>query len=317
MEKEKLREAIEKKILAHKEQEKKLDVLNTNFEAYAVKNVEAIVEKCNYRIGNLENAHMYAGVADNEEIQRNVDDLTSSITSLEGEVADLSTIKKNVSVLLNVPDFDDLAGSLVSNIDKIISTSEKTIKKGKLIIDNKYDEARDIDSEVKVTNVSAPAVEEKKEIVADTPVENKSTIDNAFTPTAVRTDSLEELARSLDASISPLQTNEVVNTPQTFVQPFNGSIIQNNDMLNNQNNMVATNSTVAPVLNPIQQQPLGVAPQVVQTPVSPVAPVAPVEAIQSAKSVDDGFVKVDSVIEFTQNNTQTNQEEGPALKRVA
>ena len=61
---ENVKEELAKEIVAHKEQERKLDILNTNFEAFSGKNIGVLNDRCNLCMGYLETAHRYAAVAD-------------------------------------------------------------------------------------------------------------------------------------------------------------------------------------------------------------------------------------------------------------
>ena len=280
---EEIKKSLESEISSLNDQSKKLDIINNGFKAYYEKNVQSLIERCEYRIGNLENAHRYSNVANHDEIDRDTTDLNAAVTSLNNEVMDLETIKKNLGIEFDISAYDSLAKELIGVINADLDNSNKTIRNATAVLNNKFDEiVRDEKEDTAVLS------EEKN--VASTPEEIMS-------PQEVKTDSLDQLTEDLNKELEPIKEDK--KELEEAIKVTNVEDVKE--------------EVIAPVLIPQENNELNIFtnPEVKAT--ESVA--TPVENEVSAANVDEGFVKVTNVLNFGQEQVQEN--EGPVLSRTA
>lgn len=279
---EEIKKTLESEISSLNDQSKKLDIINNGFKAYYEKDVKSLIERCEYRIGNLENAHKYSNVANHEEIDRDTTDLNAAVTSLNNEVMDLETIKKNIGIKFEIAAYDSLAKELISVIDTDLENSNRTIRNATAVLNNKFDEVE------KRENVEVPVVKDEKELI-----ENP---ENIMNPQEIKTDSLDQLTEDLNKELEPIKDDK--KELEEAIKVTNVEDVKE--------------EMVAPVLMPQEDTKLNVFTNDEVKPIENV--VAPVVETSSAASVDEGFVKVTDVLTFGQEQVEEN--DGPVLSRT-
>ena len=271
---EEIKKSLETEIVALNEQERKLGILNNAFKEYYAKDVKSLDSRCEYRIHNLENAHTYSNVAVQEEIENNTKDLVNALNSLSKEINDLETIKKNVNVEFDNETYNSLSKELIGHIDNQLDTSNNVVRKANAILNHDYD-----------------LVNEEKAEVKETPVVHKEE-EKEITPNEVQTDSLDALVQDLDNELKPVLEDQKV------LEEVSNSL----ENINNEDATLVTNEedVVAPVLMPEQEKNLQ---EFLNT-----VPKSNEEEMQSAASVDEGFVKVEQVLEFGQEEEKAEEQ---------
>ena len=296
---EEIKKSIEKEIVELNEQEQKLGVLNNGFKAFYEKDVKKLVERCEYRIRNLENAHKYASVAIQEEIDTNTNDLNNAINSLNGEITDLQTIKGNIGINYGIEAYDKLSKELISIIDSQLEMSNKTVTKASAVINHDFAALEDLKEVVMGKNVeNTPIVEEIKqeEVPVITPEAVVETPEAEIQETEVKTDDLDELVSNLEKELEPIQEDkkeleEASNELDEEAIPVT-SVEE------------APENLIAPVLVP--EENIDLNEFLTKGPES--------EELESAPSVDEGYVKVVDVLSFSDEKEDI---QGPTLSRAA
>ncbi|MBR1416970.1 MAG: hypothetical protein IJ572_04055 [Bacilli bacterium] len=230
MEREELRQALDDEIQSLNEREKKLSILNSSFKSFSEKEIDSLVERCEYRIGNLENAYAHASVANQDEIEKNIDDLNYSLASLKNEILDSENNKKNISNSFDDEVFDKIASSLRDLIDRQLEAGDAVIRKANAIINHDFEtlnaekakESKKDDHKILEFDRTRKVNEEKVSEPVINPMEIKtdslsqilSELDNDMKDNKDNKKELEETAKSLDEGKEiPVTNVESISTP--------------------------------------------------------------------------------------------------------
>lgn len=298
------RSDLDKEVVYLNERQQAFDKINEADRELSSKNVDVLINKAEYRIGSLINAHKFSTVANQEEVEKDVAELNQIVSELNNEIMDIENIGNRMGTDFDEPQYKEFAENIMSDVNHILSDCNDTVKRATDVLNQKFETF-----EIEGFGVEETTDELKEELIQ----ENKK--DDELVAAEVKTDSIEEIENDLNNELQPIQEDkkELEETKQNL----DGAEL-----------VVATEPVAENTINPILQptEPtsldsfLNQAPVVneekVETPaVEEVKEVK--QDVVSAASVDDGYVKVESVEEFglENNQEQTKTEEGPTLGR--
>lgn len=275
---EEIKKDLETVISELNDQSNKLDMINSSFKAFYEKNISELIDRCEYRIGTLEIAHKFPNVADHNEIEKNTSELNSTVASLNNEVMDLETIKKDISVQFGIESYDAIAKSLVDLIDRQLDDSNRVIKRATAILNNNFEEV-----EEKVTG----EVKEKEEVIPE----------HILNQREIKVDRISELMNGLNNDMKEFQQDkkELEEASRDLGEPIKVTSVEE-----------AKEDTISPILKPQENPDLE---GIFATRNSNVP-----EKMESAENVETGFVLVTDVRTFDEEKKQENQ--GPVLTRT-
>ena len=292
-----IKDATENEIIALNNQGKKLDILNSAVKAFEEKKVDELIERCEYRIGNLKNAHLHSSVANQDEIERDNLELNSSVANLNNEILDLENIRKVLGTPFDIQSYDEIANNLVSIIDEQLNRANATVAKSRDALDHNFDNMAMNNQEIVTTpdkpmeNIFEPKFEPRFEHKIE-PITEVS-----LNPTEIKKDSLDELSNIIDKEMEPIQESKKVleETSKILNDGFSPVVSR----------VEAPEHLTAPVLMPQENPSLD---EIINK-----------EIEQDQSKIDDyvpeGFIKVIDVIDLSKNNNL--QESGPTLSRIA
>ena len=292
---------LEAEVVYLNERQQSFDKINEAFKALFSKNVSVIIDKCNYRMGCLVNAHKYSSVANQEEVEKDTTELNQILSDLNNEILDIENIGIEMGNNFEEPKYQDFSNKLADVIEKTLEACNETARKATDVLNNKFEsfeETNTIQQEPKV-EANDSVEEEKEEIIPE-----------EINPTEISTDSIEELESKLNKDLQPIQEDK-------------------KDLEDIQNELMGANmvtsiepvpeTTIAPVLQPELHTDLnsflsqGINEEKVEAPVETKSD--EMHEITSAANVDEGYTKVEKVESFDLNDEK--EVEGPVLQRTA
>lgn len=298
--KERLQAELQSEISYLNTREESLDKINKAYQSLSDKNVDLIIDKCNYRMGCLINAHKYSSVASQEEIEKNTAELNELVSELNNEILDIENIGKEMGNSFEEPKYQDFADRIKSIIDATLESCNETVRKATDYLSHKFDTI-ETQNYVPEEVVAAPVAEVKEEEKVEVP---------EITPTDIKTDSIEDLERDLNNYLKPIQEDkkELEEIKNDLEAPERVTSIE-----------PVPQAIVAPVLQPEVNPDLntflnqGVQPEekVEEAPKDNVVGF-PGSEMKSAANVDEGAVLVTGTETF-----DLNEERGPVLSRAA
>ena len=315
---EEIRESVKEIIKFTNDIENKTTIIKNAYEDLDSKHITELNTRCQYRIRNLETAHAYEAAASAEEVENNRRDLTEATALLTKEVSDLEAIRNRVNVEFDNPLFDKTSVGITGRIDEQLKASYDVIRQSKAALENRFSELKStpiIEEVAPVKEEVAPVIEEVKE---ETPVVEEV---KEETPIENTKDELDSLSEDLAKELAPLEKDK-----EELQKVY--------DELNNINQegtlVTAVEEVAAPALAPIEQKNLDeflnsvpengeedktvdFPSETVEAPVVEEEVVPAVEEIQSAASVEEGFVKVEQVLDFGEEEVK---EEEPTIDNV-
>ena len=190
---------LEAEVVYLNERQQSFDKINEAFKALSAKDVSVIIDKCNYRMGCLVNAHKYSSVANPEDVEKDTSELNQLLSDLNNEILDIENIGIAMGNNFEEPKYQDFSNKLAAVIDKTLEACNETARKATDVLNNKFDsfEKNEIVQPEPEIETYAPVEEEKKEEVFE-----------ELTPTEVKTDSIEDLENELNKDLEPIQEDK-------------------------------------------------------------------------------------------------------------
>ncbi len=282
---EEIKNTLEKQIMLLNDQEKKLDILNNCFKEYYAKDVDHLVKICEYRIGNLKNAHAYSSVANQIEVQKDTDELNNAIDNLRVEMEDLESIKKDLTDPLGVDSYDELSNDLVKIIDNDLNLGGQTLDRAQAILNHDFEVFKNSEE----NNYSEDKV-----------------VDIEEAPTQIVTDSLEDLAKGLEDELNNAkETKAELEEAKEEYAPVEEAVLPPVE----ETNLDDSVSEYSEDITPIQESNEFPSEDIKED---------SVDEIESAQNVDEGFVHVDNVEDFTkEEENEVEEKKGKGRKKAA
>lgn len=288
--KETIKPELESEVVYLNERQEAFDRINKAYQSLAEKNVQLLINKIEYRMGSLINAHNFSNVANQDEVEKDTAELNQLVSDLNNEILDIENIGLGMGNSYEEPKYQEISDKITEIINKTLDSCNSVVRKATDILGHKFDS---VDSKIDI--------EESFEYPVDE-------IDS----TEIKTDSIEDLEEELSRDLQPIQESkkelEVVKNDLdeavkvTSIEP-------------------APEATISPVLMPETNLDLNTFLNKEENKVEdnkinqfPVAEVKPNE-IKSASNVDEGPVLVTNVETFDLNENRVD--EGPTLSRVA
>lgn len=200
---------------------KELNIICNSAKEFKDNQVSTLVQKANYRMGNLENAIKYSDVANAEEVDVNKKELTSIIQTLLNEKNTLDAIRIELtSQTFNIEKYQGIVEKLADKISYGVKLAADTIDKGNLMLDGKVTSIDDsLDEEDKnVEETQEQILEAKKagEEIVNINNETENIENSLESPIEdIKLDTIEEESVSTEVPIEEKveETKEVVETP--------------------------------------------------------------------------------------------------------
>ena len=287
---ENIAQALDDEVVYLNQRQEDFDRINKSYRVLSNKNFNVLINKIEYRIGSLINAHNFSNVANQDEVEKDTAELNQYVSELNNEILDIENIGSEMGTNYKEPKYQDLSDRIHNIINESLNSCNETVRKATDVLSHKFDS---VDSKIDI--------EESFEYPVDE-------IDS----TEIKTDSIEDLEEELSRDLQPIQESkkelEVVKNDLdeavkvTNIEP-------------------APEATISPVLMPETNLDLNTFLNKEENKVEdnkinqfPVAEVKPNE-IKSASNVDEGPVLVTNVETFDLNENRVD--EGPTLSRVA
>ena len=292
--KEGIKSELEAEVVYLNERQEAFDKINKAYQSLSGKNVALLIDKCNYRMGSLVNAHKYSSVANQEDIEKDTAELNQLVSDLNNEILDIENIGIEMGNSFDETKYQDFANRISSIIDMTLNSCNETVRKATDVLSHKFDS-------VEMSNVVETPVEEEKE-----EVKSEEVVDE-FTPTEIKTDSIEDIENELNNELQPIKDdkkelesikNDLEGAEKvTSIEP-------------------APSAIVAPVLMPEKNVDINSFLNQEAQVESKEVESAPIQnEIESAANVDEGPVLVTNVETFGLN--EEREPEGPVLARTA
>lgn len=300
--KENIKPKLEAEVTYLNDRQVALDRISKAYQALASKDVATLIDKCNYKMGSLVNAHRFSSVANQEYVERDTSELNQLVADLNNEILDIENIGIEMGKEFDEPKYQEFSNEIKSNIDRTLNACNETVRKATDVLSYKFDS-------VDLTGAVEAAVEE---------TQVNEEIEEEIQPTELNTDTIEELENDLNKNLQPihedkkeleeikkdLDSAEKVTSvepiePQAFIAPMD---------------------SISPVLQPETQTDLNAflsnGPKEEREEVPTIDEIkARVGDIKSASNVDEGPVLVTNVETFDLNSDR--EAEGPVLSRTA
>lgn len=292
--KESIKPELESEVVYLNERQEAFDKINKAYQSLASKNVQSLIDRCNYRMGSLMNAHKFSSVANQEEVEKDTVELNQLVSDLNNEILDIENIGIEMGKNYDEPKYQDFANRISANIDKILDSCNDTVRKATDYLSHKFDS---IEAEV----------EPEKEVEVKAPVEEVKEEFTELAPTEIKTDSIEEIENQLNSELQPIldDKKELEETKNDLEGALKVEHVE-----------PAPQVSVAPVLPPLENPSINPFFNQAQPEENKSVEFTPAkEELQSAPSVDEGYVKVENVMSFDLN--EEKEQEGPVLTRAA
>ena len=283
---ESIKPELEAEVAYLNQREEAIDKINKAYQSLASKNVKQLIDKCNYRMGSLINAHKYSSVANHEDVEKDTAELNQIVSDLNNEILDIENVGIEMGNNFAEEKYQDFANRINNIINKTLESCNDTVRKASDVLSNKFDTIEINDNKVEEVN-------EVKEDVVD-----------EITPTEIKTDSIEDIENDLNNELKPIQEDkkELEETKNELEDAVKVTSIE-----------PAPEAIVAPVLMPESNLDLN---SFLGQEVETKKEEKPVyEEMKSAANVDEGPVLVTNVETFDLN--EEKEQEGPVLSRTA
>ena len=288
---ESIKPELEAEVVYLNERQEAFDKINKAFQSLLGIDVQLLINKIEYRIGSLINAHKFSSVANQEEVEKDISELNHLVSELNNVILDIENIRLEMGNAFSEPKYQEFADRLTSVIDRTLSSCDLIVRKATDVLSNKFDS-------VETQEVETKPVEE---------VETEEEKLEELTPTHIKTDSIEDLEKELDASLQPIQEDkkELELAKSDLEDAQKVTSIE-----------PAPQAIIAPVLQPESNPDLNTFfNQGIQPEDNKVVEYTPVkEEMKSAANVDEGPVLVTNVETFDLNEDKA--QEGPVLTRA-